>query len=780
MVNEPMTMTARVGIVAILLAALAAAAPLPCVLADDPVAEARVVDVVIEGNHRIDANEILAQMKLRAGSVYTPAVSNDDLKSIYKLHEFQNVVIEPKPIEGGVRLIVHVVELPVLDKVEFVNAKHFSEKKLLEKTHLAAGLALDRQQIFDAVKTIQDDYKKDGYYFVSIDLDRALLDKSAVARFTITEGPKVTVRKIRYVGNDSLSAGDAGKDITTHERFWPFISGEFSEENLDADVEKVKSNYTAQGFLDVQVARRVEFGPNHEKVTVVFVVREGRRYQVASVALTGVAALDPDYLKQNLKLRPGKPYVLDALKADEKYLQDAYGRVGYVHCHVDTRMQFTGEPGQVAVFFDVREGLKITVGEITITGNRLTQDKVILRALNLQPEDVADATAVKKAQDRLMQSQLFSQADISFIPTSDPNVENLLVNVEEKPTTQFIIGAGVSSNEGLIGNVSLVQKNFDIARWPTSWDDPGAFRGAGQTAHLTAQPGTETSQYNMGWSDPNFLDRDLRLDATPLSYFKREWDVDGSTSYDESRLGGQAALTKNLTREVSTTFGLKAEDVDITNIQPWTPTDVLKVEGRSVLTTANLRLQRDTTDNYFAPTTGSRAGVGVEQADALGGDYDFTKFFLDGKRFWTVTEDVLGRRSVFSLRGQTALATTNTPIFERFYAGGEGSMRGFAFRGVGPTQLDQPIGGDFLLVGTSEYEFPLYGRNLRGVVFFDAGDVEKDISIGTVRASAGFGLRLVLDVFGAPIPIALDFGFPLHKAAGDQTQIVSFSIAMNM
>ncbi len=774
-------MTHRVSIAAILLAALAVATPLPCARAAEAVNavnEARVVDVVIEGNHRIDSSEILAQMKLRAGSIYSPAIANDDLKNILKLHEFENVVIDPKPVEGGVRLIIHVAELPILDRVEFVNAKHFTEKKLLEKTHLAPGMALDRQQLFEAARTIQDDYKKDGYYFVTVELDRALLDKSAVARFTITEGPKVTVRKIRYVGNDSLAKGDAGKDITTHERFWPFITGEFSEENLDADVEKVKSNYTAQGFLDVQVARRVLFDSTHEKVTVEFVVREGQRYQVADVTVNGVAVLDPAYLKQNLKLQPGKPYVLEALKADEKYLKDAYGRIGYVHCRVESKIQFTGQPAQVDLVFDVQEGSKITVGEITITGNRLTQDKVILRALDLRPEDVADASAVKKAQDRLMQSELFTQADISFIPTSDPNVENILVNVEEKPTTQFILGAGVSSNQGLIGNVSLVQKNFDLARWPRSWDDPGAFRGAGQTARLVAQPGTLQSQYAVSWSDPYFLDRDLRFDVTPISYFEREWDTNGSTSYNESRLATQAALTKALTRELSATVGLKAESIDIANVQPWSPDDVLKVEGRSILTTINLRLERNTTDNYFAPTTGSRAGVGLEQAGALGGDYSFTKFFLDGRRYWTVTEDVLGRRSVFSLKGQTALATTNTPIFERFYAGGQGSMRGFAYRGVGPVQREQPIGGDFMVVGTSEYEFPLYGKSLRGVVFLDVGDVEKDISLHTFRAAAGFGVRLSLDIFGAPIPISLDFGFPLAKATGDQTQLVSFSIGV--
>ena len=166
-------------------------------------------------------------------------------------------------------------------------------------------------------------------------------------------------------------------------------------------------------------------------------------------------------------------------------------------------------------------------------------------------------------------------------------------------------------------------------------------------------------------------------------------------------------------------------------------------------------LERNTTDNFFAPTTGDRVGGGVDSRVSAA-TITFSKFFLDGKRYWTVTEDVLGRRSVFSLKGQTAVASSDTPIFERLYAGGEGSMeQDFAFRGVGPVQRDKPIGGDFLIVGTGEYEFPVYGKNLAGVVFMDAGDVESNISIKTIRVSAGFGIRLQLDIFGAPIPIAL-------------------------
>ena len=143
----------------------------------------------------------------------------------------------------------------------------------------------------------------------------------------------------------------------------------------------------------------------------------------------------------------------------------------------------------------------------------------------------------------------------------------------------------------------------------------------------------------------------------------------------------------------------------------------------------------------------------------------------------TVTEDVLGRRSVFKLKARAGFAPGDPPIFERFYAGGQGTIRGFEYRGVGPFERDEPIGGEFLLLLGSEYEFPLFGKNFSGVLFLDSGTVEENTSISTMRAAAGFGFRFTVDMFGAPVPFALDFGFPLVKDDDDETQVFSFSIA---
>jgi len=730
-----------------------------------------IVEVVIEGNQRVDRDRIADQMRLHKGSVYTSQEANEDFKRIYALGEFENVVIKPEPVEGGVRLRVSVTELPLLRRVEFIGAEHVKPKKLLELIALTEGSPLDRHRLLSAVPVIKDEFRRRGYYFVEATLDQNLLETEAVARFTISEGPKVRVKAITFRGNDSIHANELQKQIGTKKGIWLFTTGEFSMETLEGDVARLQAYYVSQGFLDAEVGRDFTFDPKNENVSVEFIIKEGARYTVASVSMQGVETLSSGYLTENLRLKSGRFYTVDDLRADARFVRDSYGRVGHVHAEVVPKVDFAAQAGQVDLVFRVAEGPKITIGEIRPTGNTVTQDKVILRSLGFEPGQVADSKAIEDASPRLMQTQLFSSADLTLVPTDDPSIEDVAVHVEEGRTAQFIIGAAVSSNSGLIGNIVLVQKNFDGARWPRGWDDPGAFRGAGQTLRLALEPGTERSEYSIGFTEPALFDRPIRMDASG-AFFTRDRDT-----YDEERLGGQLSLGKNLTRDIFASLGARTESIDIADVTADAPRDVFDVEGSSYLSSVTLQVVRDKTDNYFVPTTGSRLRATVEQAGALGGSYTFTKVLFDGRRYWTVTEDALGRRSVFSLRGRVGFAPGNPPIFERFYAGGQGTLRGFRFRGVGPFERDEPLGGDFLLLLGGEYQFPLYGKSFSGVVFLDTGTVEERVSLGTYRASAGVGLRFTVDMLGNPVPFALDFGFPLSKGGDDETEVFSFSIA---
>ena len=734
----------------------------------------RIERVVVRGNVRADEHRILGQMRLREGSEYSPAAADEDLKRIYSLGEFDNVVIQPQKEADGLVLVVEVTERPVLEGLAFEGNRHFSAKDLTETVGVSAGNLMDRHKVFTGARAIERKYRDAGYYFVKVALDEELLEKERRARFVITEGPRVRVCRIEFAGNHSIPAAELQKRVETQTYFPIFRSGVYAEDQLDRDVVSVRNYYVEQGFLDAKVDRTLEFNPEKTRLVIRFIVEEGPRYAVRSVALEGVERFSRPLLQKQMDLAPGQPYTAEAVRHDIGMIRETYGEVGYIHAAVRPVTTFTEAPGQVDLAFKVEEGRPLRVGEIRVEGNRLTQDKVIRRELRFFPEEPVNTKLIDRARRRLEGTGLYKpgSVQISTIPTDNPDVADVLVRVEEAETGNLILGAGVSSNSGLLGNISLIQRNFDLTDWPKSpqefWRGE-SFRGAGQLFQIVLEPGTELQRYRIDFREPHIADSDYSL-STSLFYFERERD-----SYDEQRVGGTIGFGKELRENLEGFLNLRLENIDISDVDAGVPKDVLDVKGSSGLTSVEVGLVKDTTDSLLFPTEGYRLSGSVEQAGALGGDYTFTKFNVDGRRYWTVTRDVLDRRSVLALRGRTGFIGGDAPIFERFYAGGQGSIRGFEFRGVGPKKNDTFIGGDFLALASAEYSFPIFEKNLSGVLFLDTGTVEPNLSLSTWRASVGFGVRFTVPFFG-PVPFTLDFGFPISKEGDDETQIFSFSI----
>jgi outer membrane protein insertion porin family len=378
---------------------------------------------------------------------------------------------------------------------------------------------------------------------------------------------------------------------------------------------------------------------------------------------------------------------------------------------------------------------------------------------------------IDRAKRRLEGLGLFKpgSVQITALPTAREGTSDVLVRVEETETTNLILGAGISSNSGVLGNVSLVNRNFDGADWPKSWQQfwkGESFRGAGQTFQIVLEPGTELQRYRVDFREPHVLDSDISFSSS-LFYFER-----GRETYDEQRVGLNFGFGKEIREDLQAFVNFRLENVNIGSVERGAPKDVLDVEGSNGLASVEVGLVKDTTDSFLFPTEGYRLLASVEQGVSSSA---FTKFTVDGKKYWTVTRDVLDRRSVLGLHGRLGFIPGDAPIFERFFAGGQGSIRGFEFRGVGPRERHTALGGDFLALASSEYQFPIFEKNLSGVLFLDTGTVERNLSLSTWRASVGVGIRFTVPFFG-PVPFALDFGFPIMKNKDDETEIFSFSI----
>ena len=772
---------------AFLAAALAAA--MPAVGAEPPPASANVLEVRVEGNQQMSTGAVLAHVKTRPGQPFSEQVVRDDERRLLETGRFESVVASRQRTDRGVIVTFTVVERPLVKGVTFQGNKAFKADKLVAEVGFRAGEPFSDFSVEAGRRALEKFYKSSGYHFVTVKVDQAALKDRRVV-YEITEGPKTVVRHVRFEGNHFFNDLRLRQLISTQQRLWPLVEGKLDEEQVAQDVLGIRNLYVSEGFLDAEVGRLLDFSQDRTSVTVTFVIKEGPRYRVNQVIFEGATVFSPEELSRRIALKQGSFFTEQALRRALEVLRNTYGELGYLEAKVEAKKQFLSpaappppwaagleHPALLNVIFHVEESEQFRVGKVIIRGNTTTQDRVIRRDLRIYPEQLFDSVALENARRRLLESRLFDQVSVTPLGRG-PGTRDVLVEVTEGRTAEFLVGAGISTDSGLLGTVSFTQRNFDILRWPGSWKEfisGQAFKGAGQTLRIVAEPGTELMRFYLEWQEPALFDQPYSL-GTRLFLFNRARE-----GYDETRYGGVVSVGHMFKNRWYGEVATRLEGVDINNIDHDAPPEVRDVEGTSFLAGVKGTVVRDRTDSRWMPTTGDRLSLSAEQ---VMGSFTFLRAVADYHAYWTVYVDAMGRKHILAARGEIGQIFGDSPIFEKFYGGGIGSVRGFRYRGISPRSKapgvdDDPIGGDFMVFAGAEYSFPIVGtgegHELRGVVFLDTGTVEEDFGVTTYRASVGFGVRWTIPFFG-PVPMAFDFGFPLSKDKDDDTQVFSFSL----
>jgi outer membrane protein insertion porin family len=355
-----------------------------------------------------------------------------------------------------------------------------------------------------------------------------------------------------------------------------------------------------------------------------------------------------------------------------------------------------------------------------------------------------------------------------------PGWVDLNIYATEARTGRMMFGVGVNSDAGVVGNIVIDESNFDILNGPRNWSDVidgRAWRGGGQRFRIEAVPGNEVSRYMVNWSDPYFLHSDYSLGVSGF-YFNRFYE-----DWRENRLGGRVSVGKQLDPFWSISSAFRFEDVELTDPRIPTPPALAESLGTNTLITGQVAVTHDTRDASILPGAGHFAQVSYEQAF---GDYDYPRFEGEFRQYFTTFKrpDESGRQ-VLTLSGNVGWSGDDTPIFERFYAGGFQTFRGFSFRGVSPRDQGVAIGGMFSFLGSAEYRVPVTANDMIQIVgFTDFGTVEEDTSFDNFRLTVGAGLRLTIPQMG-PVPLAFDFAFPILKQDFDETQVFSFYVGIN-
>ena len=762
----------------------------PAGTAATPAAGRPVVAVRVDGNRVVSDTQILNAVRTKPGTAFDPQTVVDDYQRIYALRRFSRVEARYEDSPAGVTVVFDVDEQPALNRIRIRGNKSVDSDALRRLIERDTGRNFDPIMLSLAQSSLERLYRDRNFALAQVTLLRD--EATGVVTFDIVEGPKVFVRNVDFVGAKTFGEYRLKKQVGT-KVYWPLgllgHNGQYDSRQLDEDVAAVQRYYRDNGFFDARVGRRVVWSKDLTEVQVEFLINEGPRYVVDKITFNGNERLTAAQLAEIVRLKPGMFYDKLKVRGAEQDMIKAYSPFGLIYnssplggprpeyLNIQEGQVFALEPGKVELVFNIGEGKPFRVGNIEVRGNSKTQDKVIRRAFDTAPGDLYDSADVQQGTRRLQGSRYFSRLNVSPVG-DDPEQRDLLVEVEEGSTAILTFGGAVSSNGGVIGTLKYEQTNFDIGSLPTGVGDffgGDALVGGGQTFRVLLEPGTINSNATVSFFEPYFFDQNLGfgVDAYYRTYVRRQ--------YQDRRAGGKVRFAPRVGRNFRTGIFFRGEDVrifDLDDPASERAPDILDYEGHTTLTSVGGELGYDLIDNPLLPALGLQANVGAELYGVLGGP-EFQKLTAGFDGFVPLRRDLTDRPTVLELRLDGGYIFGDSPFFERFYAGGFGSLRGFAFRGISPRQgiAGDAVGGIFSATGSLALGFPLYGESIRGVIFNDFGTVESDLKLGTIRDSLGFGFRFQLEPLGN-VPIALDLAWPLNADEPDDRQVFSFSLGV--
>lgn len=801
---------------------LAAVAPPPAAAQQyaSPVGR-KIADVRVVDNSVRTTTHILAKlMSVRKGSTFDQNGANADVARLLETGWFAPNGVEMKTAVGTddtVTVYVYVKELgSVVREINFVGHQHYTESNLLDLSpQLRRGAPLNPARNRQAAAAIAQKMREDGRYYATCALTSGGNPGDEVVTFRIVEGPVVRVGAVEYRGNSVRFETSSGRLNTVAKARGPMfgfptvLTPTFTPQLLDMDRKALLAHYHQLGFLDAMID--VEVVPTSydlSTVKLIYHVREGQPYTVNAVRVEGNTVYGEKELKKFTEQEAGKLY--DEVKVQQGAIGITkwYGSGGYQVKVVPEQFVVPGKANVVDVCYRVFEAQRNVVqqaqagggggdlraqaprrpdrvGEIKVEGNLYTRRRVIMNEIRgiLEPGQVLDYGRIKEAEMNLARRGLFDMEEPPTIQVDDSSPDSefkdIIIRVRETQTGQAGLQLGVNSNAGVMGTVTVNQRNFDITRIPMSFDDlfsGRAFRGAGQELRLTAMPGTVFQRYEAAWREPYLFDSRFGL-TTNFYYTSRAFN-----EYYEDRYGGRFTLDYRFDNNPiwGANLSTRVEGVRIHGIPFDAPTQIARDAGNHTVLGLRAGVNRDTRDSFLTPTTGSILDVGFEQ---VLGSYTVPIGTANFTKFWTLHQARDGGwKGVLASRTQLTVMADNAPVFERQFAGGFNSLRGFQFRGVGPFNVG-PLGlagyhtgGTFAYLNTLEYQLPLTANERVSVVAFcDHGTVSDRITLDDYRVSVGVGLRLKIPGMG-PLPIALDFGFPIKKGRTDIDQMFSFYI----
>jgi outer membrane protein insertion porin family len=719
----------------------------------------RIRAIEVKGNKKVETSTIQFYIRTRVGDEFSVTRIREDILRIYRLGFFKDVQVDVEEFEGGLRVTFIVVEEPLVRNIIITGTQAIKREEVEGKLALKANAVLNRNQVRDSLDKIKQLYQEKGYYFAEAEAIYTEAGPDEIdLTIRITEGHKILIKRITFVGNRAAEAWELKNAMETKEaNLLSFItgSGVYQRETLRNDIRRIEALYQTRGFLRVEVGEpEVHVDQQANGIFITIAIKEQDQFRVGRVRVEGDDLFSADELKRLMRLQEGEIFDRSQLSNDILQITDRYTERGYAFADVVPVTDIDQARRLVSVNVRIDRGPQVRVGKILIVGNEITRDKVIRREIRLNEGDLFDSNKLRRSRQRLGNLGFFEEVKLDTKRRPEEDLVDLEVQVKEQPTGAFTAGAGYSSTQSLIGTASIRQNNLF---------------GLGERIALSAQLSRISADFTLSFTEPYFLDSPISLG---LDAFNRRFDY---TTFISRETGGGLRFSRALGEYVRVGLGYRYEAIDITNVAEDASLRIKQLAGRSTSSVVNPSLAWDSRDNALNPSRGFYDFLSLDVAGGpLGAENKFYKAIGEANWYYPLVSDI-----ILSLRGRVGYADgyggKDLPLLERFFVGTQDvTIRGYRLRDVGPKDINgDPIGGNSVVLLSSQLRFPITsGLSLVG--FVDAGNLydKGEFDPTRLRTGVGGGIRFVTPLG----PLALDWGFKLHRKPGEKPSEIHFNI----
>ena len=732
----------------------------------------KITDMTVRGNTKVEGDAILTILGSKVGDKLELETVKGDIEALYDLGYFSDIRVFKEAHQGGVRLIVEVVEKPAIVAIKFEGLEELKEDDFRQKLETQLYTIVDEGAITNDVRMIEKSYLEKGFYLAkaSYKLDVNPENKNEVTlTFTIEEGGKVLVGDVFIMGNEYFTDTEIiDKFISRPHTRSSFLSGPgsvYNDEFVKRDAEVLAFLYKDQGFAEVKVASPTQvMDQDRSYVRLTFELEEGVQYSIGSIKVSGDILYPQEQLIEWMELKNGDLFRFSQFRRDVEMLVDRYGDKGYAFVDVNPKTRFDRDNKLVHLDYEITKGEKVYFGEFTFVGNTKTRDNVIRRELEVADGELYSGTRLTASKRNIERLGFFEEVQsIKRRDEKNPNVLHYKFRVKEKPTGQLQAAIGFSPSAQGGENQFFGQGRYSEENQS----------GKGWKTQLTARwNGGKNYALETGFTDPRVNDSFWSLGFT--AFWRNEVRLlTRDVQVQEARRGGSITVGKRIIELIRASISFRitqiTQDSDVFIL------DRFRQEGQA--NSIILGVSRNATNNFIDPSDGSQIRLTQEfTGGILGGDREYLETVLDGSYYFPVDFSET-YRTYFRLHGRFGLLWPSgdepIPLFTRYTLGGPEDLRGYEFRSIGPTEnvvrapggVPEPInfGGNKELLFQLEYFFPLIQEaNIKGLFFYDLGRVYTEaegVAFNDFKRDLGFGFRWITPV----APFRFEWAYPYEN-----------------